>query len=340
MKSHTWQFDRHGDPADVMHWREQELPEPGPGQALVRIRSVGLNNSDMNYVSGQYFPPEEFPTCQGQEAVGDVLALGSELQGKPLRDDEIKVGSRIAFLPMLVDTQSMGVFRDVGLYSQSALVPVPEGFSDAEGAAYWEGIITMVGALDMAGAGPDSVEGKTLLVTAGASGMGVIALKLARAWGMRTIATTRNTRKAKGLEDICDAVVVSETPEKIVEGVHAVTDGRGADVILDPVGDDYFPALIECAASSGSIVSYESMTGSSASLPILQMMLKDLSIHGFTVHRTMNNPELLDRLIAIGLEYADVARPIIAGHYRMSDAPEALVELRKARHLGKLILEA
>jgi len=339
LKTHSWQFDRHGDPAEVMHWREQALPQPGPGQAWVKIHAIGLNASDLNYVLGHYFPPQAFPSCQGQEAVGEVLALGPEVESRSPHFPELQVGSRVALLPMLVDTWGMGVFRDVGLYDTSALVPVPAGYSDAEGAAYWEGIMTMAGALDMAGIGPASGEDKTLMITAGASGMGVIALKLARAWGMQTIATTRKADKVTALEAISDHVVVCDNTEFMVKAVKELTGGLGADIILDPVGDDYYSALLECAAVGGNLVSYECMTGRETRLPIMDMMLKDLSIRGYTVHRLLNNPELIHRMLDIGQKYAEVVRPIIAGTYSLSAAPEALSDLGKAEHIGKLLLE-
>lgn len=337
MKSHAWQFDHHGEPREVLHWREQELAQPGPGEVLVKIRAVGLNHADLAYVRGQYFPPESFPTCVGEEAVGEIIAVGDSQDG--LQSD-YQIGSRVALSPLMIHKESMGVFRDIGLYDQGMLLPVPDDYSDEEVAALWLGVITMAGALEMAGIKPGTANGKRILVTAGASGMGIIALKLANAWGAKTIATTRNHRKSEILEKFTDHMVVCDNSETLAEGVKQATDNQGADVILDPVGAAFYPGLIEAAASGGHIVSYESMSGDNPKLSIMDMMMKDLSIHGYTVFRPLQNPKLLKWLVNIGLEYADLIRPEIAAVYDMSDAVAALETLGQSEHIGKLILTA
>ena len=88
----------------------------------------------------------------------------------------------------------VGTYCTVGIYSQAALAPIPEHFSDEDGAAYWMGVLTMGGCLERAGVTPDNATGKRILITAATSSMGVIALKLAKAWGAETIATTACSR--------------------------------------------------------------------------------------------------------------------------------------------------
>jgi NADPH2:quinone reductase len=83
MKTRTFQFTEYGQATDVLQLAEQELPEPGPGQALVRIKAVGLNRSESNYVQGRYIPAREFPSGIGQEAVGEIVALGPPAEEGP-----------------------------------------------------------------------------------------------------------------------------------------------------------------------------------------------------------------------------------------------------------------
>lgn len=340
MKTRCFQFAEYGQPTDVLQIAEQELPEPGPGQAQVKIRAVGLNRSESNYVQGRYIPAREFPSGIGQEAVGEILMLGPPVEEGPKANPAtpLTVGARVALLPGRVDICGMGAYREVGLYDQAALAPVPDDFSDAEGAAYWMGILTMGGCLEMAGLTPDNTRGKKVLITAATSSMGIIALKLARAWGAETFATSRSADKAKALEAVADHVIVCTDSDSLIAGVNAATDGQGVDVALDPLGADYYAGLVAVTANGGDIVSYEMITGPVASVPIATLMINDLSIHGFTIFRVYKNPGLLDTLIGWGMEYSDRVRPIVSKTFPLIDAPAALAEMVTAQHVGKLVL--
>lgn len=342
MHTRLFQFAAYGKPADALELTEQELPEAGPGQALVRINAVGLNRSESRYIQGRYVPAREFPSCIGQEAVGEIIALGPPAEGgaPAVAATRLEVGARVGLLPGRVDICGMGSYREAGLYEQSALAPVPDSFSDAEGAAYWMGILTMGGCLDMAGLTPDNTAGRKVLVTAATSSMGVVALKLAKAWGAETIATSRGAEKAKALEAIADHVVVCSSSDELVAGVKEAVGEQGVDCALDPVGPDFYPGLFEATATGGQIVSYELMTGPVGNVPIATLMIKDQSLHGFTIFRVHKTPGLLDTLIGQGLQFADQARPLVAKTFPLDEAPQALEELAAANHVGKIVLEA
>ena len=343
MRSNAWLLEGLGRPSDVLRWRSQELPEPGPGQALVKIRAIGLNRSDLNFVLGSHFPPRNFPSGLGGEAVGEILALGAPPaagETSPVRRLDLSVGTRVATLSGRVDRARSGVFRDTALFDQAALIPVPASYADAEAAAYWTAVFTMGGALEMAGFNAGNASGKTILFTAATGGMGVLGLRLARYWGARTIATTRNENKKKGLADVADAVIVCSDGEQLAAGVREITEGHGVDLAVDPVGGDFYPGLLEAVAKGAQIVSYECIGGSHADLPIMDLMMKNLSIRGFTTFRVSANPALLDSLIDLGMDHADALRPVIARTFPLSEAPAALELLERSQHLGKIVLEA
>jgi len=342
MKSKTWQFDAYGPPSQVMQWRSEAIPEPGPGQAWVKISAVGINRSDLNYVEGRYFPASKFPSCMGTEAVGEIIALGPPGHGQPapLRQLRLAPGTRVGTLTERIDQARTGVFRDVGLYRQASLVPIPDAYSDAEGAAFWVAVLTMGGAMEMGGLTAMTSPGKTVLITAAASGMGVMALKLAKLWGATTIATTRHGSKVPELERMADHVLVCTDHAGLKDGVKRLTNGKGADVALDPVGADFFPGLLDAIARGGQIVSYECMTGAMATFSIMDLMLKDASLHGFTVFRPFGDPVLLDRLVDMGLENALSLKPVISREFDLNQAPQALEALRRCEHVGKIVLRS
>jgi NADPH:quinone reductase-like Zn-dependent oxidoreductase len=341
MKSNSWQFDAHGAPGEVLSWREQELPEPGPGQAWVKINAIGINLADLNYVLGQHFPAGKFPSRLGGEAVGEIIALGppGKSEFEPVNHLKLQVGARVGTLSGRIDRIAMGVYRDIGLYDQGSLAPVPDSYSDEEAAALWIAMITMGGAMEMGGFTAATGAGKHVLVTAGGSGMGGLALKLARHWGAKTIATTRKADKADRLGKLADHVIVCSDSASLVEGVQQATDGQGVDLVLDPVGASFYPGLLAAVARGGDIVSYECITGTQANISIMEMMMKDVSFHGFTTFRPFNNPALLNRLIEIGLENAQALRPSVYKTFDLSASPEALAAIGRSEHIGKMVIK-
>jgi len=342
IQAHSWQFDAYGSPHNVLRWGEQELADPGPGQAWVKVHAIGINRSDLNYVLGEHFPSGKFPSGLGAEAVGEILALGPPATtGLPVVNRlKLEIGARVGTISARINRTTMGVYRDIGLYDQASLAPVPAEFSDAEGAAFWTALLTMGGAMEMGGLTAATATGKRVLVTAGGSGMGTLALKLARHWGATTIATTRHSDKAEGLGRLADHVIVCADADGLAAGVKSVSQGYGVDLILDPVGSAFYPGLLAAAARSANIVSYECITGTNACISIMDMMMKDVSLHGFTTFRVANNPVLLNQLIGMGLDHSTALRPEIYRRYDLSEAPQALQDLGRSEHLGKMVLTA
>ena len=341
MKSNSWQFDTHGAPGEVLYWREQELPEPGPGQAWVKINAIGINRADLNYVLGEHFPAGKFPSCLGGEAVGEVVALGPRANSgpAPVNRLNLEIGARVGTFSGRTNCLAMGVYRDIGLYDHVGLAPVPESYSDQEGAALWTAMITMGGAMEMGGLTAATGAGKQVLITAGGSGMGGLALKLARHWGATTIATTRKAEKADGLGKLADHVIVCSDSDGLVEGVQQATNGLGVDLVLDPVGATFYPGLLSAVARGGDIVSYECITGTQSSISIMEMMMKDVSFHGFTTFRPFNNPVMLNRLIEIGMDNAQALRPVVSKTFDLSESPEALEAIGRSEHIGKIVVK-
>lgn len=335
MKAHTWQFAAYGELPGALEWAEQDLPEPGPGQALIKVTAVGMNRSEFNYVQGKYSPARAFPSALGQEVVGEIVALGAPGDNKPYGKTDLTVGARVAVTPGKIDMCGTGTYRDFGLYDQAALIPIPDGYSDEEGAALWMAVLTAGGCYQTAGLTPENAAGKTILVTAASSSIGVMGLKIARAWGAKTIATTRSEAKAAELKDMADHVIVCGDSEALGK---QVTELGGFDVAIDPVGAAFIPGMIAAASQGAIIVSYEMITGAQAEYSIPQVLIKDVTLKGFALFNIFRHPGLCETLVDQGMQYAEQLRPIVAKTFPLSEAPAALVELGDANHLGKFVL--
>jgi NADPH:quinone reductase-like Zn-dependent oxidoreductase len=336
----AWQFRELGGP-EKLELITQELPDPGPGEALVRFEAVGPIRADLLELAGVYFGPPPSPSFLGQEAVGVIEALGPSVDGRDPVLGPLAVGDRVGLMVGRIDHRGMGTYRTAGIYPVSTLLPLPDELSFAEGAGLWLNTLTALTGLDAGRVTPATAAGRTVLITAASSGVGVVALQAARALGATTVASTTSQAKADRLGELADHVVVASDSEALVDGVASATGGRGVDLAFDPVGYDYAGALLKTAAQDGHIVVYGLLSGTAAQLDLHSMLFKDLALHGFTVHRIQRDPELLTRMVGLTVELVESGRlrPLVAATFPFARAPEALQTLARNEHFGKIVLE-
>jgi NADPH:quinone reductase-like Zn-dependent oxidoreductase len=340
MMTRAWSFERLGGP-EVLELGEREMQGPGPGEVLLKLRAIGLNRSDLLYMAGRYLTKPEGRCCLGQEALGEIVVCGDgRTSASAVAGFEPGAGSRVALLAGRVDYKNVGTYRGHGIYPSNALVPVPEPFSDAEGAAFWVGALTMVGASHVVGLGPGQGAGKNVVVTAASSAMGVAGLQIARARGARAIAVTTSPAKAESLRGLADEVVVAPKPEDIATGVRRVTANKGFDVAFDAVGHANVTPLFEAAGVEARILNYGLMAGADSPMNLAALMRKDLDIHGYTIYRNLRHPDRLKAVLddAMDLGRRGLLRPIVAREFAFEEAKEALAAMASNRHLGKLVI--
>ena len=340
MKTNAWSFEKVGGP-EVLELGAREMKDPGPGEVLVKLRAIGLNRSDLAYMAGRYLTRPDGRSFLGQEGLGEVVAHGGGAASpSALAGFNPKVGDRVALLAGRVDYKGVGTYRGLGVYPASALVPVPEAFSDAEGAAFWVGALTMVGAAHAVGLRPGQGGGRSVVVTAASSAMGIAGLQIARAWGARAIAVTTSPAKADALRPLADEVVVAQKPEDIAPGIRKVTADKGFDVAFDAVGHANVAPLFEAAGVGAHILHYGMMAGADSRMNLVAMMRKDIDVHGYTIYRILRHPEMLEAVLgdAMDLGRGGLLQPIVAKEFPFAEAREALVTMALNQHLGKLVV--
>jgi len=342
--SRVWTFDALGGP-EQMHLGTEELPVLGATDARVRIRTVGLNRSDLLWMAGRYIKPPIFPGAHiGQEAVGEVTEVGSEPQENPFFGRPLKLGDRVVPLVGRVDFQAMGTYRDEGIYPQTALLPVPEKLHDVEAAGLWIAALTALGGWQTAGIDEEAASGKTVAVTAASSGVGIVALQIARAWGARTVAVTTSPEKEAALAAEADSVLVVPRGDGGGDGFGSALAeicGGGFDAAFDPVGYANAVSLYEAAGSGAQIVYYGIMAGSSAPLDMVALLRKNLGVHGYTIYRLFQPSGRLEGAVRTIQELVDSGdlRPRVAAEYALEEAPAALLAMNASEHLGKIVLK-
>lgn len=324
MTMHAWQVHAWGEPEDMV-WAEASVPDPAPAQVRIRNRAVALNFFDVLQIQGKYQIKPPFPFTPGAEIAGEIEAVGGGVtQWRP--------GDRVLAMPMAA------AFAEQTLANANRVFPIPKGMDWPQAAALPVVYHTSYYALkDRAGL----KSGEWLLVHAAASGTGMSAIQLGRAFGAHVIATAGSPEKLEfarrlGAEhalDYREAVWVDEAKQ--------ITGGRGADVIYDPVGGDIFDLSTKCIAPLGRLLIIGFASGRIPSIAANRILLKDISIVGALWGRQYQmNPggiaethRELERLWAEGK-----IRPEVSRTYPLSEAPRALRDLAERKVMGKAVL--
>ncbi len=321
----AWQVHEHGAAWDVLTLGEVPVPEPGPGAVRVRVDAVGLNFPDLLLCAGQYQERPPLPFIPGLEVAGEVVAVGDGA--------EYAIGDRVLGAPM-----PSGGLAEQAVLPPGGAFPVPADMPSSEAAALFITYQTAHFGLHRR-AGLKA--GETLLVHAGASGTGSAAIQLGKAAGATVIATAGGPDKAATCRDLGADIAIDYNSEDIAEAVKAATNGRGADVIWDPVGGDVFDASRKCIAFEGRLVVVGFASGRMPEAPMNHALVKNYSILGlhWGLYRR-KQPELIGQVHAELLKlYADGAiRPLVGQERPLTEAPDAYRDLAGRKVVGKIVL--
>ncbi|MER8908305.1 quinone oxidoreductase [Mesorhizobium sp. M0854] len=234
----------HGGP-EVLTYEDADPGQPGSGQILVKHTAIGLNFIDVYYRSGLYPPQGGFPLIPGGEAAGVVLDVGSDV-------DWLKPGDRIAY------AVTTGAYAGQRVIAADRVVKVPDGISDEQAAAMMLKGMTAEYLLRRTF---KVKAGDTILFHAAAGGVGLILGQWAKHLGATVIGTASSTDKIELAEAHGFDHVINYREQDFVAGVAAITGGKKCDVVYDSVGNDTFPASLDCLRPLGTFVSFGQSSG-------------------------------------------------------------------------------
>ncbi len=316
--------------ADVLQLETVPLPEPGPGEVRLRVKAIGLNRAEVVFRKGQYMVQPKLPSKLGYEASGIVEAVGEGV------DAEL-VGKVRSTVPAFLADQ-YGVYGEVAIVPASALAAYPEKLSFEQGTAIWMQYFTAWGALvHLGGLGA----GEFCLITAGSSSVGIAAVEIAKAQGAVAIATTRTeAKKGELLGFGADHVIVTDE-EDLPARVAAITGGKGARVVFDPVAGPGLEGLCAAAAPQGIVFEYGALSREPTPFPLFAVLSKHLTIRGYTLFEIMALPEVRavgERWIFEKLE-AGVLRPVIdKRRFTLDEIAEAQRYMESNAQVGKIVV--
>ena len=307
---------------------ERPVPAAGPGDVLIRVVAAGVNRPDVLQRQGKYPPPPGAPSILGLEVAGEIVALGEGV-------DAALLGTNVCALV------AGGGYAEYCVAPAAQCLSVPNGLSLIEAAAIPETLYTVWTNVFQRGR---AQAGETLLVHGGTSGIGTMAIALARAFELKVIVTAGSAEKcARALEIGADHAVNYREQDFVAE-VLRITDGRGCDVVLDMVGGDYVPRNMACLAIDGRHVSIAVLGGARADLFIPLIMQKRLTLTGSTLRareasfKAAVTAEILAKVWP--LASAGKIRPVIDSTYPLADAAAAHARMDGGAHVGKIVLTA
>jgi NADPH:quinone reductase-like Zn-dependent oxidoreductase len=263
--------------------RLEDFPErePEANEVRLRIQAIGLNRAETLFRRGLYLEQPVLPSRIGYEASGIIDAVGVEVE-------DFKVGDKVSTVPGFSQNR-------YGVYGESAVVPVdsvaryPDCLSAVEAASIWMQYATAWGGLVYRGR---LKAGQAVLIPAASSSVGLAAIELTRLAGAKAIASTRTAAKKQALLDFgADAVIVTQE-EDLPEAVARYTDGKGADLIFDPVAGNFVEVLARAAARGGLILEYGMLSEEPTPFPLRTAMRKPINMSAYTLQEVKADREL------------------------------------------------
>lgn len=300
-------------------------PEPGPGEVLVKIAASGLNRADLLQRRGMYPPPPGASDIMGLECAGEIAAIGPNVT-------DWSVGDRVCAL------LAGGGYAEYAAVDAGSLFPIPNGMSFTHAACLPEAMMTVwANVYDRCALQP----GESFLIHGGTSGIGVMAIQMAKVWGASQIFSTAGTDAKCTVAESLGATHSINYKDQDFEAV--VQEAGGVDVTLDMVGGDYVQKNISIAKVNGRIVNIAYMQGPKVELNLMPLMLKRLILTGTTLRaRPVEEKARIRAAVEKHFWPAVISgeiKPVLDGIFPAAEADGAQAHMARGGHIGKIILE-
>ena len=312
---------------EVLRLEQRPVPRPAPAQVLVRVAFAGVNRPDVLQRLGRYPPPPGASDIPGLEISGTVVAVGEEA-------DETLLDREVCALV------SGGGYAEYCLARGEHCLPVPHGLSLAEAAALPETLFTVWHNVFERGW---AREGETLLVHGGTSGIGTMAIKLGKLFGLTVIVTCGSEGKCDAARALGADHAINYRSEDFVAVVGAITGGKGVEVVLDMVAGAYTQRNLDCLADDGRLVTIAVLGGAVAEVNMAKLMIRRHTMTGSTLR---GRPDAFTALLAdeIALHVWPLVedgslRPAMDRVFPLAQAAEAHARMEAGEHIGKIVLE-
>jgi NADPH2:quinone reductase len=313
-----------GEP-DVLQYVDVERPSPGEGEALIQVRSAGVNYADTMRRRNQYVVSQDLPFIPGAEVAGTVAEVGEGVEG-------VSAGDRVVTL------LGAGGYAEYAVAPARNLIPLPEGLDFDHAAAIPLQGLTAYHCIKTSGA---LKEGESVLVHAAAGGVGTLSVQMAKLLGAGPVIATASSREKLELASSLGAdVLIDYTEEDWPEKVREATEGKGADVILEMVGSDFPEKNLHCLNVFGRMVVFGAASRERGTIVPAALMRRCHAVVGFYLPQVMRRPELFVPSLqeVLGWISSGKLQLTIGGTYPLAQAAEAHSALEGRQTTGKILL--
>lgn len=320
----AWRVHEYGSFADKLQLDTVEDPQLESGAIVLKVHTAGLMFADLLNIAGTYQVKLPVPFVPGAEAAGVILEAND--------DSPLSVGQRV------MTFQPFGAFAERMPAVESLTFAIPEGMSDAQAAAFTVNYQTAYFALKHRGR---LQPGETVLVHGGAGGVGTASIQLAKAFGASVIATAGSPEKLEICTQCGADEVVNYREDDFVNAVQTFTQGKGADVIVDPVGGDVFSRSTKCIAFEGRLVTVGFACGKIPEIRVNRILVKNFEVTGlYWGNYQFHNPSMIhDAQEALCTLFQEgKLDPLIYKEFPFEELPEACAALSERKSHGKVIL--
>lgn len=310
---------------DSLVWKELPTPQPGPGQVLLAIKAASLNFPDILIVQNKYQFKPPLPFVPGSEYAGVVQALGEGVTN-------LHIGQNVACL------SGTGGFASHVLAPAAQCFVLPEGFGHVDAAAFIMTYATSHHALLDRG---QLKAGETVLVLGAAGGVGTAAIQIAKVAGARVIAAASSDEKCALCKSMGADATINYSTGNLRDAIKAATDGRGPDVVYDPVGGEFAEPVFRSIAWRGRYLVIGFAAGPIPSLPLNLALLKGASIVGvfwgdFSKREPKANAAMMTELVQWYLQ--GKIKPAIDRTMPMAELKAAYARMGSRGVMGKLVM--
>ncbi len=305
----------------------EDLPdlEAGDGEVVIAVKACGVNFADALMVQGLYQVKPPLPFTPGFEVAGDILAVGEGVA--------LKVGQRVATV------LDYGAFAEQVCVPALGVMPIPNSMSYQEAAAF----AIAYGTAEVALAHRGQLQaGETVLVHGASGGVGLATVEIAKAMGATVIATASTAEKLELAQSHGADHLINYQEEDFVAKVKDITAGKGADVILDPVGGDVFDKSLRCIAWEGRLLVIGFASGRIPEAPANLTLVKNCSVVGvFWGAYMKHNPKVITASLQRLMQWHDEGKikPHISEVFKLEDTAVALNKMLGRAVTGKVVLE-
>jgi NADPH2:quinone reductase len=316
------QITRFGGP-EVMDVVDLPDPTPGPGQQLYEVSSAGVNFADTHQTEDSYLAPQQLPQIPGAEFVGTPVDGG----------------------PRVVGLLASGGYAERVAAHPRMTWPVPDGVTDEQALAV---VLQGATAWHLLRTSAHLAEGESVVVIAGAGGVGARAVQLAKRWGAGRVIATASSAEKRGLAEelgadaTVDPALADDDPKTFTAALREANGGSPVDVVLEMTGGNVFSGSLSALAPFGRLVTY-GMAARQETKPVPPgaLLQRSRAVVGFWLAHCFTRPQMLDDAVGelLPLVAEGLLKPVAGGRYPLSAVREAHQDLLARRTTGKLVLD-